>query len=178
MLRPFRVTIRVISYWQLLKLWEKIRKARFILGPLDLFLSPTLQDPDAYYVLSLLGHLRFFWQGAKFSAKAMTLSFRDLRQEWRGRAGHGRRLPSFPNLSLALKNTSCWTVSHPQENVTPKWSPEPCHDWPKGRWFPFSLYFWLFPWGKTWLILFTTLITSRSLSGDMARLFGGYVDSR
>lgn len=102
----------------------------------------------------------------------MTSSLRDLRRGRCGRAGRGRLLPSFPNHSLARKNTSHWTVSHPPENVPPRWSPEPCHDWPRGRRFPFSLYFRLLPRGKAGPILLTVFITGRSLSGDAARLVG------
>lgn len=39
------------------------------------------------------------------------------------------------------KNTS----HHPQENVPPRWSPEPCCDLLRERWFLFSLYFSALP---------------------------------
>lgn len=102
----------------------------------------------------------------------MTSSFRDLRQGWTGRSRLRRFLPSFPNHPLALKNPSRWTVSHPQGIAPPRRSPESSRDWPRGRWFPFSLYFQLFPGGKASLVPFAALITGSTLSGDVARLVG------
>lgn len=150
-----------------LGLGKSVRKVRIIPGPFNLLPTPIPHAPEAQTVCFSSGKIHIL-------TRSKVVSWGNCHSGIWGKSEEEVKDASkwCKSLISSERNTSHWTVSHPQENVPPRWSPESCCDLQRERWFLFSLYSQLFPWGKTWLLLLIVLRTSKSLSGNVARLVG------